>query len=206
MTLESAITFFIAIFIFGITPGPGVFAIIAKSISHGVMKTVPLYAGMTCGDIMYLVMACFGLAAIAQQWEMVFIAIRYIGAAYLLYLGWKMWTAPVSIESGQVTENTRKQGWGAALQGFLISSSNPKVVLFYIAFLPTFMDVTVLQGHDIVLAALLAFVALMLGLTLISYSASQARRLMKSDRAMKRMNQGAGSIMAGAGAFLALRG
>lgn len=206
MTLESAITFFIAIFIFGITPGPGVFAIIAKSLTHGVIKTVPLYAGMTCGDIMYLVMACFGLAAIAQQWEMVFIAIRYIGAAYLLYLGWKMWTAPIALNAQENTEKTRKQGWAAALQGFLISSSNPKVVLFYIAFLPTFMDITALRGNDVVLAAVLAFVALMLGLTLISYSASQARRLMKSARAMKRMNQGAGGIMAGAGAFLALRG
>lgn len=206
MTLESAITFFIAIFIFSITPGPGVFAILAKSLSHGVMKTLPLSAGMVCGDILYLVMACFGLAAIAQQWEMVFIAIRYIGAAYLLYLGWKMWTAPVSLDTGEATEKTRKQGWSAALQGFLISSSNPKVVLFYIAFLPTFMDVTALKGNDIVLAAVLAFMALMLGLTLISHSASQARRLMKSARAMKRMNQGAGGIMASAGAFLALRG
>lgn len=206
MTLESAVTFFIAIFIFGITPGPGVFAIIAKSISHGVMKTMPLYAGMACGDIMYLVMACFGLAAIAQQWELVFIAIRYIGAGYLLYLGWKMWTAPVAMTSGEATAKTRKQGWSAALQGFLISSSNPKVVLFYIAFLPTFMDVTTLKGTDIVLASVLAFVALMLGLTLISYSAAQARRLMKSSRAVKRMNQGSGSLMAGAGAFLALRG
>ncbi|SBS25114.1 Leucine efflux protein [Marinomonas aquimarina] len=206
MTLESAVTFFIAIFIFGITPGPGVFAILAKSISHGVMKTLPLSAGMACGDIVYLVMACFGLAAIAQQWEVVFIAIRYIGAAYLLYLGWKMWCAPISLDTDETAENSRKQGWGAALQGFLISSSNPKVVLFYIAFLPTFMDVTALQGNDIVLAAGLAFVALMLGLTLISYSASQARRLMTSARAVKRMNRGAGGLMAGAGAFLALRG
>lgn len=206
MTVESAITFFIAIFIFGITPGPGVFAILAKSLSRGVMKTLPLSAGMACGDILYLIMACFGLAAIAQQWEMVFIAIRYIGAAYLLYLGWKMWSAPITLGDTENTEKARKEGWGAALQGFLISSSNPKVVLFYIAFLPTFMDVTVLQGNDIALASVLAFVALMLGLTLISYSASQARRIMKSARAVKRMNRGAGSLMAGAGVFLALRG
>lgn len=206
MSLESALTFFIAIFIFSITPGPGVFAILAKSLTHGVVKTLPLSAGMACGDILYLVLACFGLAAIAQQWEVVFTAIRYIGAAYLLFLGWKMWTAPIEIGASATQESSRKQGWGAALQGFLISSSNPKVVLFYIAFLPTFMDVTLLNSQDILLASGLAFVALMLGLTMISFGASQARRLMKSARAVKRLNRGAGGLMAGAGAFLALRG
>ena len=206
MSLESAMTFFVAIFIFSITPGPGVFAILAKSLTQGVIKTLPLSAGMVCGDILYLVMACFGLAAIAQQWEVLFLVIRYVGAAYLLYLGWKMWTSPIDLDLDNSSIGARKNGWSAALQGFLISSSNPKVVLFYIAFLPTFMDVTVLDGGDIVLASVLAFSALMLGLTLISYSASQARRLMKSERAMKRVNQGAGGIMAGAGAFLALRG
>ena len=145
MSLESAMTFFVAIFIFSITPGPGVFAILAKSLTQGVIKTLPLSAGMVCGDILYLVMACFGLAAIAQQWEVLFLVIRYVGAAYLLYLGWKMWTSPIDLDVDNSSIGARKNGWSAALQGFLISSSNPKVVLFYIAFLPTFMDVTCLM-------------------------------------------------------------
>lgn len=206
MSFESALTFFIAIFVFSITPGPGVFAILAKSLTQGVIKTMPLSAGMTCADIMYLVMACFGLATIAHQWEMLFIAIRYLGAMYLIYLGWKMWTAPANVNMQNTETNSRKDGWSAALQGFLISASNPKVVLFYIAFLPTFMDVTSLQGNDIVLASGLAFISLMLGLTLVSFGASQARRLMKSANAVQRLNRGAGGIMASAGAFLALRG
>lgn len=205
MSLESGITFFIAIFVFGITPGPGTFAVLAKSISSGVRRTLPLSVGMVFGDILYLVMACFGLAAIAEQWESLFIAIRYIGAAYLLYLGWKMWSSPVEPIAEEVA-SSRKQGWGAALQGFLISSSNPKVILFYIAFLPTFMDITSLRGTDIVIAAGLTFVALMLALTSISLGASQARRYMKSPRSMKFLNRGAGSLMVGAGSFLALRG
>ena len=68
------------------------------------------------------------------------------------------------------------------------------------------MDVTLLNSQDILLASGLAFVALMLGLTMISFGASQARRLMKSAHAVKRLNRGAGGLMAGAGAFLALRG
>ena len=72
MTLESGITFFLAIFIFSITPGPGVFAILARSMSKGARASISLSAGMVLSDIVYLVMACFGLAAIASAWEDLF--------------------------------------------------------------------------------------------------------------------------------------
>ncbi|TDO96303.1 LysE family translocator [Marinomonas balearica] len=206
MTLESAITFSIAVFIFSITPGPGVFAIIARSMMSGAKSALPLSAGMALGDIVYLVMACFGLATIATRWEEVFLAIRFIGAAYLVYLGWKMWVSPLQVVDDEAGASApRESALKGLLQGFAISSSNPKVVLFYIAFLPTFLDVTLLNSQDIVITSLLAYVALMLGLSLIAYSASQARRVMKTQRAQRRLNQGAGSVMIGAGAFLALK-
>ena len=93
MTFESGITFFIAIFIFGITPGPGIFAILAKSMSQGAKSCVWLSVGMSISDICYLVMACFGLASLAYAWEEIFLVIRILGGAYLVYLGWKMWTS-----------------------------------------------------------------------------------------------------------------
>ncbi|MBU1294053.1 MAG: LysE family translocator [Gammaproteobacteria bacterium] len=206
MTLESGITFFIAIFIFSITPGPGIFAILARSISRGARASFSLSLGMVMSDIVYLVMACYGLAAIASAWEEVFLIIRYAGAAYLIYLGWKMWISPVStVSSGDNLQDANNE-MASFIQGFMISASNPKVILFYVAFLPTFMDLTVLSASDIVLASFLTFVALLLGLTIISVGASQARRFMKSERSMKTLNRTAGGIMASAGAFLALKG
>lgn len=205
MTLESGITFFIAIFIFSITPGPGIFAILARSISRGARASFSLSLGMVISDIVYLVMACYGLAAIASAWEEVFLIIRYAGAAYLIYLGWKMWISPVStMSSGDNLQDVNNE-IASFIQGFMISASNPKVILFYVAFLPTFMDLTVLSAADIVLASFLTFVALLLGLTIISIGASQARRFMKSERSMKTLNRTAGGIMASAGAFLALK-
>ena len=206
MTLESGITFFIAIFIFGITPGPGIFAILARSISRGARASFSLCLGMVMSDVVYLVMACYGLAAIAAAWEDVFLAIRYAGAAYLIYLGWKMWMSPVSTMSSGDNLQEANNEMASFVQGFMISASNPKVILFYVAFLPTFMDLTVLSAMDIVLAAFLTCVALLLGLTIISVGASQARRFMKSERSMKTLNKTAGGIMASAGAFLALKG
>ncbi|MFT6471144.1 MAG: threonine/homoserine/homoserine lactone efflux protein [Neptuniibacter pectenicola] len=204
MTLESALSFLIAVFIFGITPGPGVFAILARALVNGSAACFMLALGMTISDILYLVAACYGLAVIATNWSELFTVIRIVGACYLLYLGWKMWHAPLDLtQTGQ--EEKSSSGFMGFSQGFLISASNPKVILFYIAFLPTLMDLTALDNIDIALAALLTLISLMSGLMLIALFASRARRWFKSERAVKRLNRGAGSIMAGAGLFLITR-
>ncbi len=204
MSVESAITFFIAIFIFGITPGPGVFAILARAMVEGTRPCFLLALGMTISDIVYLVLACFGLAAIAEHWGGLFTIIRFTGAAYLCYLGWKLWTTPINL-SEEVAVSKPRHGMMSFIQGFLISASNPKVILFYIAFLPTFMDLSVLSSTDIALASTLQLFALMLGLMLIAHMASKARKFFKSAQAMRNLNRSAGSIMMGAGVFLVTR-
>ncbi len=205
MTFESALSFFVAILIFGITPGPGVFATIARALVHGAASCLPLTLGMILSDILYLIAACLGLATIATHWSELFTVIRFVGAAYLMYLGYKMWTTPVSADD--INGGKMPKGSAAAnfLQGFLISASNPKVILFYIAFLPTFMDLSVLSAGDIVLASVLTLVGLLIGIMAIALFAHKARGFFRSERAMKRLNRSAGSIMAGAGAYLALR-
>lgn len=203
MTLESALSFFVAVFIFSITPGPGIFAILARALTKGAPACLMLALGMTISDILYLVAACYGLAVIATHWSELFTVIRILGACYLLYLGWKMWNAPLDLTEA----NGEKQSEGIMgfIQGFLISASNPKVILFYIAFLPTFMDLTALDNMDIALASFLTLVSLMSGLMLITLFASKARRWFKSEKAVNRLNKSAGSIMAGAGLFLITR-
>ncbi|MEH6577315.1 MAG: LysE family translocator [Amphritea sp.] len=204
MSIESALTFFIAIFIFGVTPGPGVFAVLAKAMVEGARRCFMLSLGMAISDIIYLVLACLGLATIAEHWGGLFTVIRWVGAAYLIYLGYKLFTTPVNT-AAQSTTNIGKAASLEFVQGFLISASNPKVILFYIAFLPTFMDLTVLTQRDIAIAAILTLLALMLGLTLIAIGAHWASAKLRSPAAVKRLNQSAGSIMMGAGVFLASR-
>lgn len=204
MTLESAISFFIAIFIFGITPGPGIFAILARALSEGSRACFMLALGMVVSDILYLIAACLGLAAIATHWGELFSVIRIVGAIYLLYLGWKIWTTPVDRDGLRTTPTTKRHSL-SFLQGFLISASNPKVILFYIAFLPTFMDLTILSSADIILASVLTLISLTLALMLIAVFAARARRVFTTERAQKRLNRSAGSLMVGAGAFLLSR-
>ena len=204
MTPESAITFFFAILIFAVTPGPGVFALLARALVFGRNSCWMLALGMTISDILYLIAACFGLAAIAQNWGEIFTLVRIVGAIYLCYLGWKMWRAPLDLEAIE-QKQSRKGLLLSFSQGFLISASNPKVILFYIAFLPTFMDLGSLSGGDILLASALTLAGLMLGLMLIAQFADTARQWFRSEAAVKRLNRSAGSIMVAAGAYLISR-
>ncbi len=205
MSLESALTFFIAIFIFGITPGPGVFALLSRALGSGSRGCFMMALGMAVSDMIYLILACFGLATLAENWSGLFTVIRYAGAAYLLYLAWRLWTAPVTPLT-LPTAPARVVGQMLSfLQGFLISASNPKVIVFYIAFLPTFMDLTRLTAVDVAIAAALTVAALMPGLMLIVHGAATARARLQSATALRRLNRVAGGIMGGAGLFLVAR-
>ncbi len=206
MSPESAISFLFIIYLFAITPGPGVFALLARSLASGVKPCISMALGMAVSDVIYLILACFGLAVIAEQWAGLFMIIRFAGASYLLYLGWKMWNASpeVSLQNGvsDITTTTAK----GLLQGFLISASNPKVIFFYIAFLPTIMDLNSLTTSDIALASGITLLGIMLGLMTIVICASSARRFFTSTKAVQSLNKTSGGIMIGAGSYLGLHG
>ena len=130
MSPENAVSFLFIIFLFAITPGPGVFALLAKSLASGVKPCVGLALGMAVSDVVYLILACFGLAVIAEQWAGLFMIIRIAGAFYLLYLGWKMWTASAEASLQNDIDDVTFTAVKGLLQGFLISASNPKVIFF----------------------------------------------------------------------------
>ncbi|WP_322529131.1 LysE family translocator [Salinicola sp. LHM] len=201
MTFESAVTYLLAIFLFAITPGPGVFALIATGMNAGFRRCLSLTVGMTLSDVLYLLLATFGLATLAEHWGEVFGVIRVLGALYLFYLGWKLWTSPTQDDEMPAT-GASGGSLAGMMQGFLISASNPKVILFYIAFLPTFVDLDRLGGSSLTLLVALTVVGLMGGLCLVAAGAARARRIFRSSRAQRRLNRGAGSLMIGAGALL----
>ncbi len=205
MSLESGATFLIALFVFAITPGPGTFALVGRALASGWVSCISMAIGMSISDLIYLVLACFGLAVVAERWTELFTLIRFAGGAYLLYLGWKMWFTPVVVNNGK-TENQPRSWCLGVLQGFLISASNYEVIIFYIAFLPTFIDLSLLGTKEILLVSFLAVLGLMAGLLLVSYCAGSARNLFRSQSALKKLNRTAGGVMASAGAYLAING
>ena len=100
---------------------------------------VAFTAGVALGDVVWLTVAILGLAVVAQTFQGVFLAIKYAGVAYLLYLAWKLWTAPV--ESRDVAADTSDvKPVRLFLAGLAVTLGNPKVMVFYLALLPNIID------------------------------------------------------------------
>ena len=190
--------------ILAVSPGPGVFATVAQALAGGFRSALDVIAGIVAGDLVFLLLAVFGLATLARTLGEFFIVIKIAGGGYLIWLGIKMWLAkPVPPEENHGVKT--QTGAQRFLGGLLITLGNPKVILFYVGFLPTFMDLGSLTTRDIVIVASLVAVVLVLTLGAYAYSASRARVFFTKPRAIRNLNRGAGTIMIGAGVTIATR-
>lgn len=204
MTIESILAFSLAMLILAASPGPGVFASIAQALSSGFRSSLDVIVGIILGDILFLMLAIFGLSAVALVLGEFFFIVKIAGGLYLIYLGWKMWTAkPVPFEETRRQKNSTRKG--RFMGGLLITLGNPKVIVFYAGFLPNFMDLQALTLTDIIIVISLISLILICVLGLYSYFASRATRFFVSPRAVKNLNRCAGTVMAGAGVAIATR-
>lgn len=203
MTILSISGLAAAMFILAITPGPGVFATVSKALSSGFKDTFPLVAGIVIGDLLFLLCAVYGLAAIAEAFNTLFLVIRYLGCGYLIWLGIKLWcSTPEGIDIAGIKPQSHSY---SIMGGLSITLGNPKVIVFYLSFLPTFVNLNQLSTTDVVIVA--SVVSLVLGSVMLfyAYTASRTRQLFKSVNAQKNMNRTAGTVMIGTGALLLSR-
>ncbi len=200
MTIFSILGLAVAMFLLAITPGPGVFATVSKALSSGFKHAVPVVMGIVVGDLIFLLLAIFGLSLIAETFSGLFTLIKYLGGGYLVWLGIRLWRSnPSKIDITEPNSQSKKYSF---LGGLSITLGNPKVILFYLGFLPTFVDLKVLSSLDVAIVAFV--VSLVLGSVMLFYAftASRARQLFKSESAQTKMNRIAGSVMIGTGAIL----
>ena len=201
MTVETVLALLAACFVVKASPGPGVFATIGRALAQGFRPTLVFIAGIMVGDAIFLSLAMMGLSVVATQFSEVFHVVRWIGGGYLVYLGIRYWLAPATAVEAAPT--TRAGAAKSFLGGFLLQFGNPKVILFYLGLLPTFVDLRVLAMADLVLLAILF--AAILGGTLLVYAlvSARARTLFRSARAIKYLNRGAGTVLIGTGGAVA---
>lgn len=196
------LTFAMVLLVAVISPGPAIAALVARIMARGTDGIAAFCAGLVLGDLIWLSCAIFGLAALAALFQPVFLIVKYVGAAYLLFLAWKLWRdagAPVQAEP---VRGQGRQLFGAAL---MLSLGNPKIMLFYLALMPTVIDLTRLTVTDMVELAVI--VALVVSVVLTGYVllAAYARRMCTSPRALQTVNRTAGLAMVGAAAAIVVR-
>ena len=203
MNLTSILALIAATFIFALTPGPGVFAIVARAMTLGFWQSLSLIAGLVLGDLVYLLFAILGLAYVASIMGEFFLIVKVLGGLYLIWLGIQLWRTK-SKPGGDELVNVR-DGATNFLVGLSITASNPKVIVFYLGFLPAFIDLQTLDWVDIVLV--LSVVALVVFAVCVGYAlaAARARKLLRTQKSRKILNRSAAGVMMTAGTVLIAR-
>jgi threonine/homoserine/homoserine lactone efflux protein len=196
---------FCAVYLLAVaTPGPGVAAVLTRSLAHGLRGAPPFIAGFLLGDLLWFAGAAAGLAALAQTAQSVFLVVRYAGAAYLLYLAYRLWTAPLRpLEVADVHASQRPLR--LFLGSLTLTLGNPKPMIFFVALLPAVVQLQTLHLADYLLIALAISMILPLVLGGYAWAASQARRLFRKPSSIRLLNRGAGTAMAGAAIAVAVQ-
>ncbi|MBL8582440.1 MAG: LysE family translocator [Rhizobiaceae bacterium] len=187
------------------SPGPSIAALVARVLSKGLASVLPFLLAMWIGEAIWLALAVFGLAFVAQSFHLVFLALKWAGVAYLAFLAWKMWTAPVGAVAGASALPEAESPLRLFLAGLAVTLGNPKIMMFYLALLPTIIDlasVTLLGWAELTVTMMLVLIAVDLAWAL---AASWARRLLKNQRALRAANRLSAATMAGAAAAIATR-
>ncbi len=187
------------------SPGPGVAAVVARGLGRGADGLAPFILGFVVADLIWFSAAAAGLTLLAQTFSGFFLVLRYAGAAYLVWLGWKFWTAPAQPAQQASASGAGESGWRAFLGSLSLTLGNPKAMVFFIALLPSLIDLdhlTLLAFAEVAGVIAVGIASVMAGYSLL---AVRARRLFTSASAIRALNRGSGAVMLGAAVAVASR-
>ena len=192
MDITQFVALFLIAFVFVITPGPGTLAVFAKSMAQGFIPAFYLSLGMVLGDLAYLSAVIFSLDLFAEAIIPLMDYVRIFGGLYLIYLGYGTWNAHKVNLSSKASHKTNTKEF---LTGLIISLTNPKVIIFYIAILPAFIDlsqVSMLYALEI----LVTFgVGLVVGISMINSAVVRIKAIFSKPGMDVRINKISGAIM-----------
>jgi len=204
ITLADIVAYALALGIAAFIPGPGITALVARSVGSGTRAGFAMLAGITLGDLLYLSFAVFGLALIAQSFNTLFVLIRWGSIAYLMYLAWQFWHAGHhELHTGDIRGKDLR---AAMVSGLAITLGNPKTIAFYLALLPLVLDlnsITVFNWAAVLVPATV-LVLLSVGSAYI-LGAMAVRRILAGATAQRHLHRSAALAMAGAAGSMIAR-
>ncbi|MCO6185627.1 LysE family translocator [Rhizobium sp. L1K21] len=204
MSLETWIAFTGATMVILAIPGPTILLVISYALGYGRKTAVTTAAGVAMGDFVAMTASMLGLGALLATSADLFTVLRWIGGAYLVYLGIKLWRAPV--QTGPISDNDNlpeRKPHRIMGHAFIVTALNPKSIVFFVAFVPQFIDhaspflpqMIVMEATFVTLAALNA-----IGYALL---ADKARRFIRKASVQRTVNRTGGTLLISAGAVTA---
>ncbi len=200
MSFEHWLAFATASAILVAIPGPTVLLVISYALSHGRKSAMATVLGVGLGDFTSMTCSIVGLGAFLLTSATLFTVLKWIGAAYLIYMGIKLWRVPVGpAEKAEMEAAEETRPGRIFLHAYIVTALNPKGIIFFIAFLPQFLD----TSHPIV-PQMLLFEATFLVLAITNASlyalmAAAARQTIRKPAVQRRVNRIGGSLLIGAG-------
>jgi homoserine/homoserine lactone efflux protein len=202
MDLSTWITYFIATIILSLSPGPGVFSSISSGLHHGFRLGLWNGVGMQAANMILVAIVSLGLGALLLASETLFAGVKWLGVAYLIYLGVVTWRSPTRAfeEDHDDLANTAREVF---MRGFFVNLTNPKGIIFFAAILPQFIDVSkpAMTQYAILAGTTFAVdLGVMMGYTAL---AAKVLRVMKDPAHLRWVNRGLGGAFVAAGLALA---
>lgn len=199
MSLDHWLAFVAASSVLLAIPGPTVLLVVSYALGHGRKPAAAIVAGVALGDLTAMTASMLGLGAILATSAAIFTVLRWIGGAYLVYLGIKLWRAPVgSVPDEDVPPVSPRR---MLAHTYAVTALNPKGILFFVAFVPQFLDAARPFWSQVVMLEATFVTLATLNATLFALVAATARRTLRQPRAQRAVNRTGGSLLIGAGLF-----
>jgi threonine/homoserine/homoserine lactone efflux protein len=201
MDLFTLLSLTFATFVYAISPGPGLFAVLAISTRYGSIPAIWLSLGHTIGDIIYVALAMLTLNVLSDVISNSMLYVKILGASYLIYIGYQQWRSKgISFEQSSQKNSTLK----LLMAGFVVGVTNPKTIIFYLSFLPIFIDLNNLTVvTEIEVISVIGFTVFFV-LSLANIMGIKLRKHIENPIIIKRVNELTGITMILVGCFVAL--
>jgi threonine/homoserine/homoserine lactone efflux protein len=207
VTIETTIAFFLAFLLLALLPGAGLAIILSRALGtgkeSGMMSGLAVTTGLILGDFIFMGIALIGLSTLAQTMGPLFTVVKYCGAIYLIWLGLCMFlneTKPREIKA-RMGKNLLKD----MAMGLFVTLGNPKPILFYGAFLPSFLDLKTVTLSDYFLMGLIIMLVSYVIYSIYIAITLRAKHLLVTSQAIKRLDQTAAVMFIGSGLWIAAR-
>lgn len=200
MSIETWLAFVAASAVLLIIPGPTILTVISYSMAHGRRANLPLVAAVALGDSTALALSLLGLGALLATSAWWFTLVKWVGGLYLLHLGLKLLRAGIA-PTDLVAPAVPGSRWKLFANTWLVTALNPKGIVFFVAFLPQFIQPGSDVKHQLWVLAVTFVVMATLNATLYTVFAASARRLLASRRARRSFNIVGGSLLSVAGVW-----
>ena len=201
MSFEHWLAFAVASGILVAIPGPTVLLVISYALGHGRKSAAATVAGVALGDFTAMTASMLGLGAFLATSATLFTALKLIGAAYLVYMGIKLWRAPVALPG--VAEPTETNARRIFAHAYVVTALNPKSIVFFIAFLPQFFSPSQPVVPQMIIFEVTFLVLATLNAAIYGMVASAARRTIRKPAVQRAVNRVGGSFLIGAGVLAA---